>query len=118
MSLHKSTSIKHLSYQELDAKLRDLAELMRSKGQPISLKPAALDETIVTHLLSHFSGYPVYDLPTSLRVSLIGEIGSDVCVYKKNYTSEHYNRSMQFYVDELFQEEDETFTQITLPWKK
>lgn len=118
MSLHKNSALKHLSYQEIDSMLRDLAERIHSKGGCTSLQPVSKSDLVITALLSEFSGIPIDYNSKSWKVGLTSEIDTDVCIFRKNYISGHYNRTVKCYVDDLYQEEDESFTKITVPWRK
>ena len=112
------SAVRHLSYEQLDTMLRGLAETMKATGKQYTLMPTNASENVITHLLSEFTGYPVESFPNSLSVSLVSDALTDVCLFKKNYISPLMDKQIKFYVDEIFQEEDETFMKITLPWKK
>ena len=112
------TSVRHLSYEELDTMMRGLAETMKATGKYYTLWPTNASEGVLTHLLSEYAGYPVDNSKDSLRVSLVSEASSNVCLFKKNHVSPLMDKQIKFYADEIFQEDDETFMKITLPWRK
>jgi hypothetical protein len=119
MSLHRNTSLRHLSYEELDSLLRRLADSVLNKGNCTGLQCVSKDDMVLTALLSEFTGIPIEYNSKSWKVGLVSEIDTDICVFRKNYNSNHYNRTVKCYVEDLFQEEeDDSFTKITLPWRK
>ena len=115
--LAKRTSIRHLSYPELEQMLRSLGEQLLSSGCK-SIYYSSKDDLAITALLSEMTGLLISDSKESLRFGLTSEVDTDICLFKKNYISEHYNRTVKYYVEDLYQEDDESFAKITLPWRK
>lgn len=118
MSLHKNTSLRHLSYEELDSLLRRLAVEIIDKGECKGLQCISKNDMVITAMLSEFTGIPLDYNSRSWKVGLVSEIDTDVCVFRKIYNSDHYNRTVKCHVEDIYQEEDESFQKITLPWRK
>ena len=117
MATHKATAVRHLSYEQLDMLLRSLAESVASDTTIASLWHSGnSDDIIMVHLLSTFSEKPID--PQGTRFSLFGDITTPICLFRKIHTSSLYNKSVKHYIEDIYQEDDESFMRITLPWKK
>ena len=117
MSVSKETAIRHLSYEEMDLMLRQLAEQIRSKGIKVkSIKPIDQQDYVCAAILAHFLGVPVSD--TGSKFSLFSDYDVDFCLFNKIYSNEIYNSQTKVYIDTVTVNEEMKHTKVTLPWIK
>ena len=88
--LLKQSAIRHISYTELDAMLRELA--YRARGTVQGIKPQTQRDEVPAALLAHFLKVP-YGKGTEF--SIFSDATTDICLFKKEYDSEHYNRNVK-----------------------
>lgn len=117
MGLSRNTAVRHLSYEEIDAMLRNLSQQILSH-RCTALYPVSVSDTVLTAMLSEISGIPIVQSADAWKFGLLSEVDTNVCLFKKNYNSEHFNRTVKCYVEDLYQEDDESFAKITVPWRR
>lgn len=117
MAISKQTAVRHLSYEEMDMMLRELAEQIRSKGIKVtSISPRDQNDYVATTILAHFLGANVG--AGGYKFSLYSEADVDFCLFNKNYDSNFYNSITKCYVDTINVDNEMRHTRITLPWMK
>lgn len=115
--LRDTTAIRHLSYEEMDTSLRDLAERVRSQIQIDSLAPTDDQSTIACALLCNFIGIPM-DMNSTNKFAIYSDRQPEVCMFKKKYETEHYNNRRMVFLEEVEVDTQGHFTRVTFPWKK
>ena len=117
MATRKETAVRHLSYEEMDMMLRELAEQIRYKGIKVtSIAPKDEEDYVCAAILAAFLGVKVRQ---GDRVfGLYSEYGVDFCLFNKKYDSDHYNTDTQCYVDTVEVDNEMRYTKVTLPWIK
>ena len=117
MAIRKETAIRHLSYEEMDMMLRELAEQIRSKGIKVtSISPKDQDDYVGATILASLLGVKVG--PGHRVFGLYSEHGIDFCLFHKIYENDVYNRDTKCYVDTVTVDPEMKYTRITLPWIK
>lgn len=111
--LLKQSKIRHISYLELDGMLRDLAE--RVRGSVKGIKPQTSRDYIPAALLANFLNVP---LGQGTEFSIYSDATTEICLFKKEYESEHYNRTVKHYIDIVQVEVDGNYQKITFEWEK
>ena len=117
MAVQRETAVRHLSYEEMDLMLRDLAEQIKSKGVKVtSIAPKDQNDYVATTILAHHLGANVGF--HGHKFGLYSEVDVDFCLFHKIYDNEVYNKTTKFYVDTVTVDQEMKHTRITLPWMK
>ena len=116
ISVSRESAVTHLSYEELDFKLRSLAEQIRMREVADAVWPVNKYDYVSTSLLAHFLKVPID--PSGLRYSHYSGEGVDISLVKKNSWTDHYNDNTKYFIDEVMVDENNNFQKVTLPWQK
>lgn len=116
MSIRKQSAIRHLSYEELDLLVRNLAEQIKVKGiRVVGIQPKSVEDVVPSYLLANFLQVPYGN---GSVFSLYSDYVSDFCLFKLIYDSDHYNKDIKAHVEEIEVENDHSYQKVTMPWRK
>ena len=116
ISASKQSKLTHLSYEELDYKLRSLAEQIRMREKVTAIWPKFETDYVAASLLAYFLKVPLRI--DGLTYSHYSGPGIDSALVKKNSWTEHYNDNTKYFIDEVMVDEQNNFQKVTLPWQK
>lgn len=117
MAIRKETAIRHLSYEEMDMMLREVAEQIRSKGIKVaSIAPKEQEDYVGAAILASFLGVKVG--PGDKVFGLYSDHMVDFCLFHKIYENDIYNKDTKCYADTVYVDPEMKHTRITLPWMK
>ena len=114
--LSRESRLTHLSYEELELKLRQLAEQIRSREKPVAVWPKYESDYVSASLLAYFLKVPIRQ--DGLFYSHYSAQGIEIALVKKNSWTEHYKDNTKYFIDEVEVDESGNFMKVTLPWQK
>lgn len=109
----KQSQVRHISYQELDAMLRELAYQLHGKVQGI--KPQTTRDEVPAALLASIMKVP---FGKGTEFSIFSDATPEICLFKKEYESEHYNRSVNYCIDTIYVDHEGKFQNVVFEWEK
>ena len=118
MAVRKTSAVRHLSYEEIDTMVRTIVERVRTMGMKIEgIEPKDREDTVVAAMIAENLNVPL-GVNTGTTFSTYSHYGADICLFKLIYNSDHYNRDIKIHVEEIMVEDDQTYQQVTMPWRK
>ena len=113
----KQSQVRHISWEELDEMIRSLAGVInRTKYNAVCAADPSQD-SIPAAMLAVNTGLPL-QANGDLVFSVYSDFQVKACLFKKNYSSEHYNNENVKYLEDLEVDEEGKFQTITFPWQK
>ena len=116
MPVSRESAVTHVSYEELDYKLRSLAEQIQMREKVTAVWPKHESDYVSASLLAHFLNVPLR--LDGITYSHYSGPGVEVSLVKKNSWTEHYNDNTKYFIDEVMVDEQNNFMRVTLPWQK
>lgn len=116
ISISRESAVTHLSYEELDYKLRSLAQQIRMREKVTAIWPVHETDYPSASLLAYFLKVSIAS--NGLRYSHYSGQGVDIALVKKNSWTDHYNDNTKYFIDEVYVDEQNNFQKVTLPWQK
>lgn len=113
----EQSQVRHLSWEEVNTYVQSLASMINTDGL-IGIRPLdPYTDSIPAAILAYNLKLPLLQNGGKC-FSVYSDISVDYCLFKKEYPSDHYNNSTNYYVDVVKVDEEGNYQQITFPWKK
>ena len=114
--LSRESRVTHLSYEEVDFKLRSLAEQIKLTKNVDGIWPKYDTDYTAAALLAYFLSVPIV-MNGDVYSHYSGQ-GIDISLVKKNSWTDLYNDNTELFIDEVEVDENGNFQKVTLPWQK